>query len=55
MWSGKSVLVEKKVNFDHNGPRVWAEDEYLLGSLKPRSVEVICHPGGCFRKFCWHG
>ena len=30
MWSGESVLAEKEVGFDHNGPGVSAEDECLL-------------------------
>ena len=30
-WSRESVLVEKEVGFDHNGPGGQAEDECLLG------------------------
>ena len=48
------MLVNEKVNIDHNGPGGWAEDECLLGQPKSRSVEVVCRPEECFRKFYWH-
>ena len=54
MWLGQSMLVEKEVSFDHNGPGGWAEDECLLGQRKPRLVEVVCRPGEYHRKFYWH-
>ena len=27
----ENVVVNKKVSFDHNGSRRWAEDKYILG------------------------
>ena len=49
------MLVNEKVNFDHNGPGGWAEDECLIGQPKPRSIKVVCHRGECSKKFCRHG
>ena len=46
------MLVNEGVSFDHNGPRGCAEDECLIGQPRPKSVEVVCHPGECFKKFC---
>ena len=43
--SKEAVLVNKEVNFGHKGLRGWAEDKCILGSIKPRSEEVICRPG----------
>ena len=49
------MLVNEGVSFNHNGPRGCAEDECLIGQPRPKSVEVVCRPGECFKKFCWHG
>ena len=39
------MLVIGGVSFGHKGPRGWAEDEYLLGSPKPKLEELVCCPG----------
>ena len=48
--SRKSVLVIGGVSFGHKGPRGWAEDEYLLGSPKPKLEELVYRLGEHSRK-----
>ena len=35
--SEETVLMNKKINFGHNGSIEWVEDEYVLGQTKSRS------------------
>ena len=48
--SGELVLVIGEVSFGYNGPRGWAEDEYLLGKSKPKSEELVYRLGEHSRK-----
>ena len=36
MLSLESVLVSEEVKYDHNHPKRWFEEEYILGYAKPR-------------------
>jgi len=35
------VLVSEEVKYDHNNPKRWSEEEYILGCAKPRSEGIV--------------